>query len=112
SELEEKLKSIADKIPIRYQATKIRSMYYRIAAVASILLVLGTSTWWFYHQYKKENQLLQNDIAPGSNKAVLTLADGQTIHLSENQKGIIVKDGSISYQDGFTLALNDGKLMG
>ena len=103
SELEERLKSIADKIPLRYGAAKIRRISYRIAAAAAVLIFLSTGAWWFYSRDTAENQLVQNDIAPGSNKAVLTLADGRTIDLSEEQSGIIVGDDNISYQDGSAL---------
>src|SRR5690606_20170184 len=42
------------------------------------------------------------DIAPGGNRATLTLADGRTIALSQQQAGIIVGDG-ITYLDGSTV---------
>ena len=38
---------------------------------------------------------LKNDIAPGSNKAVLTLADGSTIVLDSASKGTISQQGNI-----------------
>lgn len=113
TELEERLKSIAGKIPVRYRATKTRRLYYRIAAAASILIVISLSAWWAYHRDTAENQLVQNDIVPGSNKAVLTLADGRTIDLSEAQSGIIVRDENINYQDGSALtAVSNGKERG
>lgn len=104
-ELEERLKSVAGKIPVRYRAAKMRRMYYRIAAAASVLIILTAGTWWFYHRDVVENQIVKNDITPGSNKAILTLADGRTIDLSENQRGIVVSDESINYQDGSNLTI-------
>lgn len=112
TELEERLKSIAHKIPVRYQPTKIRRMYYRIAAAASILVVVSVSTWLFYDRDTVRDHKVQHDIAPGSNKAVLTLADGRTIGLSEAQSGIIVGAGVINYQDGSTVVSNSGEQKG
>lgn len=53
-----------------------------------------------------------HDVAPGGNKAVLTLADGSTIILDTTTKGVLarqagimvqkVADGSISYKEGRT----------
>jgi len=40
-----------------------------------------------------------SDIAPGGNRATLTLADGRTITLDEAQTGIVVGDG-VTYLDG------------
>jgi transmembrane sensor len=40
------------------------------------------------------------DIAPGGNKAVLTLANGEVIDLSSNQDGIVIQANQVSYNDG------------
>lgn len=112
-ELEERLKSIAGKIPIRYGTAKIRRISYRIAAAAAILIFLSAGAAWFYYRNTVERQLVQNDIAPGGNKAVLTFADGRMIDLSENQSGIIVSNDNISYQDGSALvAVSDEEKRG
>src|SRR5690606_2975088 len=39
------------------------------------------------------------DIPPGSNRATLTLASGQTVHLKEDEGGIVVGE-ELSYEDG------------
>src|SRR5690606_19833664 len=44
--------------------------------------------------------LVSGDIMPGGNKASLELPGGKTIDLSERQKGIVIKSGSLSYSDG------------
>lgn len=40
------------------------------------------------------------DIAPGGNKAVLTLADGRVVVLDSEQTGIVVKANKLIYSDG------------
>ena len=41
-----------------------------------------------------------DDVAPGTNRAVMTLADGKTIELSEQKDGVVVVNGTIEYSDG------------
>jgi transmembrane sensor len=71
-----------------------RSLWY--AAAASVLLFLTVGTYFFLHK-KPVQQTAQNkihDIAPGGNKAILTLADGKKIILSDAQNGIIAQQGA------------------
>lgn len=85
----------------------------RIAVAASVigLLFLGTFLWFNKHQRndtakteikKKE---YKNDVLPGGDKAVLTLADGSTIILDN------AKNGTLTQQAGTrVLKTNDGQL--
>ena len=78
---------------------------------AAILLLLATGGYMFW---KKEGSpeitktntgpALQNDIAPGTDKAILTLADGSMITLDSNSNGAISKQGNV------TIIQLDGKL--
>src|SRR5690606_24893143 len=40
------------------------------------------------------------DVAAGTNRAVITLADGHAIELSEDHHGVVIDNGSIAYTDG------------
>lgn len=54
------------------------------------------------------------NLKPGGNKAVLTLANGQTVGLSSEQSGIAMAENSIHYMDGSSVAgsaENDGASM-
>ncbi|GGH01839.1 iron dicitrate transporter FecR [Parapedobacter pyrenivorans] len=69
------------------------------AAVALIALAVGT---WFISDTRKQainKMLVTTDIAPGGNRASLTLADGRTIDLNKAQTGIVVGD-KMTYSDG------------
>lgn len=44
------------------------------------------------------------DVAAGTNRAVITLADGHAIELSEDHHGVVIDNGSIAYTDGSTIA--------
>ena len=88
--------------------------FRRIAVAASILGILVLSGFLLFNRSgetsfvkgKVNNKRFKNDVSPGGNKAVLTLADGSTIVLDEAQNGelaqqgnskIIKLDGKLSY---------------
>ncbi len=77
--------------------TPVRRMpYWRIAAAAVVLLMV-TAAGLVWMNYKNKNQLavnIKNDVAPGGNKAVLTLADGSTIVLDNEKNGVVAQEGN------------------
>jgi ferric-dicitrate binding protein FerR (iron transport regulator) len=92
--------------------SKVRRMPQRWWAAASILLLLASGSYFFFgnHQAKKEVAVVNkhvpvNDVAPGGNKAVLTLADGSVIILDSAQNGTLSKQGNIKI-----IKLDDGQL--
>src|SRR5690606_33588413 len=62
---------------------------------AAAVVLIGAATFLIYNtQWKpagKEVVQQEKDVLPGSDKALLTLADGATIALSEAAKGEIVE---------------------
>lgn len=71
-----------------------------VAAIAA--MVLGI---WFYTSRhlegsKATRDLYVNDIAPGSNRATLTLPNGKVISLSEVKTGLVIDKNSLTYNDG------------
>lgn len=99
-----------------YESANESSLFFRrkyyYAWAASIILVLSFSLF-FYKQKDNSNQTLvqiktlkANDVAPGGNKAILTLADGSKIVLDE------VRSGEIAVQSGISITkTSDGKLI-
>lgn len=79
-----------------------------IAAAAAIILVIGATLFFYNHDAKsirhpdKSRELAGagNNIRPGKNIAVLTLAHGKTIHLSDAKTGIVIKNTNLTYNDG------------
>lgn len=72
------------------------------AAVILILLSAGTYMMFFSKTVKQEitkvapvKASLKNDIAPGGNKAILTLVDGSTVVLDSASNGIISQQGNV-----------------
>ncbi|GAB3349666.1 DUF4974 domain-containing protein [Arachidicoccus ginsenosidivorans] len=85
---------------IHPQPRAVRSIVWpRIAVAASIICVLLLGGYLFNHQSK--NQLVltkKSEVAPGGNKAVLTLADGKTIVLNS------LANGSLGAQAGSNIS--------
>lgn len=69
----------------------------RIAAAAVLLLAVAGG-WWLYHTKKQYPKVAisQTDIAPGSDKAVLTLSDGKKIVLDSVAGGSVTDPGGVS----------------
>lgn len=77
-----------------------RWLPYAAAAVLSI--AAGLFLMDQNDKIRNEKQLAAQDVSPGGNRATLTLADGQTIELSDAKDGIVVSGNRITYQDGST----------
>lgn len=82
---------------------------FNIAAAAAILVIALVSIWVYLdHKNVATPQIVANDIKPGKNKAVLTLADGRKINLTDagndtvaNEAGILITkntEGQLVYR--------------
>jgi len=77
-----------------------RPMLPKIAAAAVILFAIAGAYFFFINPSMKKSELAQtystfkNDIAPGSNKAVLTLGDGSIIVLDSVANGKLAQQGN------------------
>jgi transmembrane sensor len=101
----------ADETPVvTIETTRVRRMpYWRIAAAAIVLLMVTAAgllvmNHYSKHQVAKVNK--KNDVAPGGNKAVLTLADGSTIVLDNEKNGVVAQEGNAK-----VVKLKNGQLM-
>ena len=94
-----------------------RYSFIRVAAAAAAILILLTGGAWYYFYQKPEAGItknnsdtdrFKNDIDPGSDKAVLTLADGSEIILDNAQTGTLTQQGNtkIILLDAGQLAYN------
>ena len=86
---------------IERRSSRVTSMtWFRVAAAAVIVLVFSAIAYLFFGNKKKYPQDIAktdqhtNDIAPGGNKAILTLADGSTIVLDSMQNGLLAQQGN------------------
>jgi len=80
-------------------------LWPRIAAAASILLVLSFGGWLLLHKTQAPQQVASNlahDVAPGHSQATLTLAGGRKILLTEGLHGQLAQQGATN------IAVNSG----
>lgn len=98
------LQNIHERIGVVKQINRasIVKMWIRKIAAASVIGFLVLSTYlWLKSDTKKEiaktqvnNKPYKNEVLPGGNKAVLTLADGSTIVLDDAQDGVLSQQGA------------------
>jgi len=79
-------------------------------AAAAVLLLGGFLTYRFAFQQPDKTPIVKttpekNDVAPGGNKAILTLADGSTIILDNAANGSLTEQGNTE-----VIKLDDGQL--
>jgi ferric-dicitrate binding protein FerR (iron transport regulator) len=85
-------------IPMHYPRRTRRWSRY---AAAVILLLAGMGTWWALHRSPTTpvpHTVAAHDLAPGGNKATLTLADGSHITLDSANTGVVAKQGNATVQ--------------
>ena len=106
SELHDKIQQTISEESKKTNHITIRPTYWRkIAAAAIILITLSAGTFYYLSREKNSGDLAQ-DIAPGGNKAILTLANGEKIILTD------AKNGELSARGGVVVTkLADGKIV-
>jgi ferric-dicitrate binding protein FerR (iron transport regulator) len=92
TELKNKIKQHQQK-PV----AKTYKLYYRLTAAAIVLIAFSAGL--FSYTQKRNSNLFslfrhsQNDVAPGGNKAILTLANGNRIILTNAKNGLLAQQG-------------------
>jgi transmembrane sensor len=77
---------------------KIMRLLLQIAAAASLLIICTFGGFRIWHNKVTTTVIAKNkinDVAPGGDKAVLTLANGQKIYINDAKKGIITHQAGI-----------------
>lgn len=86
-----------ENIAAGMQEAKVRSIsrWRRVAVAASILLLVSVGLF-LYRQQEQAAPLaaVPNDVPPGKNAAVLTLANGQQLLLDDSEDGLLAKEGN------------------
>ncbi|MBB2149737.1 FecR family protein [Pedobacter gandavensis] len=89
------------KAPMKYRV-------FKYLAAASILLIVAVGLVFFGHQkfLKSGDGLASKMIAPGGNKAILTLSDGSQLFLND------IKNGNLAQESGISIVkTKDGELI-
>jgi ferric-dicitrate binding protein FerR (iron transport regulator) len=99
-------------LPVNRPAARIWARYVMAACV---ILILAGGAWWLYHQKPVTPAVAAHpattpapDVAPGGNRATLTLADGRQINLDSSASGVLASQGNmqVSKLSGGQLAYN------
>lgn len=74
----------------------------RIAAAAAVIIMASAVLYSYNYQNRgiKERITAAQDIPPGKNTAILTLANGETLKLSEAQHELSIGRNALTYKDG------------
>jgi transmembrane sensor len=93
--------SVFNAAPVMKAVPQNRLVRYGWWAAASILL-LGTVAWWALRPSTAlmpvvavKQDRYKNEVAPGGNKATLTLADGSVITLDSAGNGLLTQQGNV-----------------
>jgi len=96
---------------IEQQPVRSIKLWPRIAVAASVLIALSTGGYFLLHKQQPAQQVtvLKNDVAPGHNRATLTLANGKKIILTKGLNGqlavlgqtqVNASGGAVIYEPG------------
>lgn len=105
--VEDKLKSILVDNPRKAAKAIHLRRIRRVSIAASLFIAFVLGLYLYYPQLTgitKTKSTEFADIAPGGNRATLTLADGSKIDLSDYQSGIIIESEDIKYADGSSIS--------
>lgn len=78
-------------------------LWPRIAIAAAVVLALMIAGVYYTGRQQPEIVKQEADIAPGSNKATLTLTNGKSLDLSSVKTGVIINASALTYDDGSPL---------
>lgn len=107
-EKEKQLDEVWNSLPIHSKKHLISKLWPRVAAAGMIILALsaGFLFYFFKKTPQKDQSNYAREIKPGGDKAVLTLADGSKINLSD------VAQGQLAEQSGISISKTaDGQLI-
>lgn len=84
-------------------------MVLRYVAAILVFIAAGIGIYQYTSDKGPDQQLTAqyDDIPPGTNRATMTLANGETIELSELQQEVVVTDGAIEYSNGNQITQTD-----
>jgi ferric-dicitrate binding protein FerR (iron transport regulator) len=104
--LENRFKQIEQHIAAPQPRAKRVNYVWRWVAAAAVIILAGSGIWYWLASETKPAVVLnpqqQNEVVPGSNKAMLTLDNGKTLALDSAAQGVLSQQGqtTINQQGG------------
>lgn len=103
--LQKNFENTLQKIEEREHSGKLKKLPWLRYAAAVLFVIIGSGTYLLLQHktsakdtaiasYKELPKQIKKDLPPGSNKALLTLADGSTIVLDDAKNGTLTKQGN------------------
>lgn len=87
---------------ITHKRSKLRPVYKWMSVAAALLLVASAVLYFNKSTERSPNiapvSSVANDVQPGANKAILTLADGSQISLDQSARGKLAEQGDVTIQ--------------
>lgn len=90
-----------ESVTVIKSKTRIVNLFSNLAKIAAVIMLFGTVGFYFINKRKtvaNKNEVAAikpADILPGSNKAILTLANGSTIVLDSKANGTVARAGKV-----------------
>ncbi len=103
---------IKEELPITIAAVRKLNVWRKIAVAASILLTLGLGSYFlFFNKERKQNEIARTTdpidiIAPQTNRAMITMANGEHVYLDSALNGKLLQQNGIE-----VVKLEDGKII-
>jgi transmembrane sensor len=79
---------------------KFKTLSQSLLIAASLLVIMSAGLYFYLHTRRIDYNLALHDIQPGSNKATVTLANGQKFDLKNLKGGVVVDKSGLEYNDG------------
>lgn len=101
-------KFAGERFPEKIRSVKGRNRWW--AAAAAAILIATAAAWW-WQPARQAPQVAQEAplVLPGSNKAILTLADGSAVTLDSAGNQVIMQAGTAIRQQGGQLEYKDAE---
>jgi len=89
----------SERLSAKVHVMRSNRWWYMAAASIVVLISAGAYLWLRLPASNKENMVpgtasrFKNDVAPGGDRAILTLSDGSTIVLQNTENGLVFRQG-------------------
>ena len=103
------LEAIRNSLPVHQPQVRRMPALYKIAAAAAIVSIISTAAYFAFHSTGAPSGAIAaiDQVAkPGGNKAVLTLANGKQIVLTDASNGLLTTQSNI-----YVIKTADGKIV-
>lgn len=91
------IKRMTSTLPVE---RKFSTLSQKLLIAASLLVMVSVGLYYYLHSQRTDYNLALHDIQPGSNKATVTLANGQKFDLKNLTGGVVVDKSGLEYNDG------------